>query len=186
MFEFADVLVRYAEQRGIEPDVLAAAEIAVKAGPEFEQRRHLAVDLDPARSRLQGADEQFEQGRLAGAVVADDAEALAVGDSEGNIVQHVEQPMPRAAQDQLREPVLGPLVNPELLVQIADGDAGVQIGHGYNTSPKACLMRMNSQPPSSQENSAEPAAIPSCRCEKLPSRMISRYRLMKLCMGLNR
>jgi hypothetical protein len=56
---------------------------------QLEQRGNLAVCRNLAASRLKSAHEQFQQRRLAGSVIADDAEALAIGYGEGNISQHM-------------------------------------------------------------------------------------------------
>ena len=63
-------------------DVLAAGQLGVKAGADFEQARDPAPDRDAALARLGDARQNFEQGRFAGAVAADDAEHLAAPDLE--------------------------------------------------------------------------------------------------------
>ena len=88
-FERSDVVVRHAEQRGIEENIAAASKLGMEPCAQLEQRGNLAVCRNLAASRLKSAHEQFQQRRLAGSVIADDAEALAIGYGEGNISQHM-------------------------------------------------------------------------------------------------
>ena len=72
-----DLGARHAEDGAVQVDVLAAAELGVEARADLEQAADAAVDLDPALGRLGDAREDLEQGALAGAVAADDADAPA-------------------------------------------------------------------------------------------------------------
>ena len=68
---------RHAEDGAVEVDVLAAGELGVEAGADFEQAADAAAEVDAAGGRLGDAAEDFEQRDLAGAVAADDADDLA-------------------------------------------------------------------------------------------------------------
>jgi hypothetical protein len=78
---------RHAENRAIQEDVLAARQLGMEAGADFQQAGDAPADLDPARGRLGDARQDLEQGGLAGAVVADDADQLASLDLEIDVTQ---------------------------------------------------------------------------------------------------
>ena len=96
-----------AEQLPGHEGVLPAGEIGVEAHAEFEQRSHAAGDVHAAGGGLGGAGDHLEQGALAGAVDADDADRLAGVDGEVDVLQHpleavawlvaVARPIPPAA-----------------------------------------------------------------------------------------
>ena len=71
-----DLGPRHAQDGAVQVDVLAAAELLVEAHADLEQAADATVDLRPARGRLGDAREDLEQGALAGAVAADDADHL--------------------------------------------------------------------------------------------------------------
>ncbi len=48
-----------------------------------------ATELDPALARTQEAEDGLHQGRLAGAVGADDGDDLALADDDGNAIEDV-------------------------------------------------------------------------------------------------
>ena len=60
----ADLVLGEAEQRAVEIDVLAAAELGVEAGAELEQRRDAAAHLDAAGARRQRAGDELQQRAL--------------------------------------------------------------------------------------------------------------------------
>ena len=68
--------------------VLPAGEIGVEAHAEFEQGGDAAGDVHAAGGGLGGAGDHLEQGALAGAVDADDADRLAGVDGEVDVLQH--------------------------------------------------------------------------------------------------
>lgn len=76
-----------AEEGGVEVDVLAAGEIGVEAGAEFEERGDAAVDGDAAVVGLGQAGDEAEQGAFAGAVGADDGHVFALFDAKGDIAE---------------------------------------------------------------------------------------------------
>ena len=83
----ADLGAAHAEDRTIQIDVLPPGQFGVKTGADLEQARDPAPERDPAGGRLGDAGKDFEQGRFAGAVAADDAEDLALLHLEADIVQ---------------------------------------------------------------------------------------------------
>ena len=71
------VRAREAQERALEHDVLARGELAVEPQAELEDRRDPAGDVDPPFRGRQDAGDDAEEGALAGAVSADDADAFA-------------------------------------------------------------------------------------------------------------
>ena len=66
-------------------DVLAAGQDRVEAGAQFDQRADAAVHLNPAFIGLDEAVEHLQQRGFAGAVAADEAEALVALEFEGGV-----------------------------------------------------------------------------------------------------
>jgi hypothetical protein len=77
----------------LEIDVLPAGELGIEAGAQFQQRGDAAVDDDRSGRGLEDAADQLQQGALAGAVAADDADRFAAPDVEGDILQRGEFPV---------------------------------------------------------------------------------------------
>ena len=75
------------EDRPVEEDVLPARQLRVEAGAELEQGGHLAVDLDGALVGAEDLGQALEHGALAGAVLADQAEGLALVDLERHVLE---------------------------------------------------------------------------------------------------
>src|SRR5262245_56667039 len=68
----ADLGAAHAEDGAVEVNVLAACELGVEAGADLEQARHPATDGDAASAGLGDAREDLQEGRLSGAVAAND------------------------------------------------------------------------------------------------------------------
>jgi hypothetical protein len=120
----------------------------MEAGADLEQARHPAPDRDPSLGRLGDPRQDLEQRRLAGAVVADDADHLAALDLEVDVAQRPEllddvaldhgaaaqhvgalaQRIAKAARYHVDEhrAVLGAMADDEFLAELlgADGDVG--------------------------------------------------------------
>ena len=77
-----------AEELAGHEGVLPAGEIGVETHAEFEQGGDAAGDMHAAGGGLGGAGDHLEQGALAGAVDADDADRLAGLDGEVDVLQH--------------------------------------------------------------------------------------------------
>ena len=88
---------RETEERGVEVDVLAAGELGVEAGAQLQQRRHPPAEADRARRGPQDPGDALQQGRLARAVVADQADRRALLDREGDVAERPEVLRLRAA-----------------------------------------------------------------------------------------
>ncbi len=86
-----------AQYGAVEVDIFSCRQLRVEAHAEFEERRHGAVDVHRAAVRRVDARQHLEQRRLARAVVADDAEELALGDVEGDVVEGVQVVVARRA-----------------------------------------------------------------------------------------
>ncbi len=115
----------------------------MKACTQLQQGCDLTFGVYGPTARLQGANQQLHQGRLARAIVTNDAKALAFHDIKRNILQNMKYAVTRLAQQQLQQAILRPCVDAKILVQIVDRNTV-----HYKTSPKACFILMNSQPPS--------------------------------------
>ena len=85
-----DELPPHAENRAADQHVFAAGELRIEAGAERQHRRDAPARLDRAVGRLRDPADELQQRGLAGAVAADDAEALALGDFEIDVPQHPE------------------------------------------------------------------------------------------------
>src|SRR6185295_17883865 len=129
----ADLLFREAEHRGVEHDVLPAGELRMEPRAELEDRGDLALDLDAPSGRRGDAGEDLEQSALAGAVLADDREALAAREREAHAIERPERPMPRPSAQRLDEAVPGPRVDPVDLLEIGDLNGG--LGHPISFYP---------------------------------------------------
>src|SRR5437764_9518229 len=77
-----DLVGREAEQRGGQVDVRLAAVVGMETGAELEQRADAAVHAHGAARGLDDAGHDLQQRRLAGAVLADDAERFAARELE--------------------------------------------------------------------------------------------------------
>ena len=63
----------------------------MEAGADLQQRADAAVELGAAGGRLRDPREDLQQGALAGAVAADDADDLAALDLEGDVLEGPER-----------------------------------------------------------------------------------------------
>ena len=88
---FPHVLARDAQQRGVEIDVFAAAELGMEARAELEQRGNAALDAHVAFGGMDGAGGQAQQRALAGAVGTDDAHGAAGRNLEVHAAQAPER-----------------------------------------------------------------------------------------------
>ncbi len=75
------------EDRAVEVDVLATAQLRVEAGADLEQAADPAAHCDPSLGRLGDPAQDLQEGRLAGAVPSDDAEPLSLRQVEGQTTQ---------------------------------------------------------------------------------------------------
>ncbi len=66
----------HAEDRAVQEDVLAAGQLGMEAGADFEERSDAADDARAAARRRRDARQNLQQRRLARAVAADDADDL--------------------------------------------------------------------------------------------------------------
>src|SRR5262249_52340311 len=104
-------------------------------GAHFQERCQAAVKLGGAGAGAHHARENLEQRALAGAVAADDADDLAVGDLERDVVERAEHfvlAAAPAAAEQIREALrrLPAGADPVLLGQPAGTDGDVAHGSG--------------------------------------------------------
>ena len=134
------MLAGHTQDGSVEEHVLASAQFRVEPGPEFEQRRHAAVDRDAALVGFEDLGEALQQRRLAAAVVTDDAERFAGGDLEADVTERPEV-FVRAApsvQQRLLERLVALAEQPEPLRQVRDADDRVAVSgrstHRYHAT----------------------------------------------------
>ena len=113
-----------AEDRRVEVDVLPAGEVGVEAGPELEQRGHPPARGDRAGRGLQDAADQLEQGALARAVRADEADGRPGLDLERDVLEGPEVLLVQVRAAEVDHPLLERLLlaDDEPLGQVADLD----------------------------------------------------------------
>ena len=129
-----------AHHHPVEDDVVAGGEVEVEADPELDEGSEATRDPDRPGVGAVDAGEQLQQGALARAVAADDAEELALADLEGDSVERVQ-----LAELARREGVDDPLfqrVQPlggdaERLVEVFDLEHGRRVGDGRPTGGRS-------------------------------------------------
>ena len=82
-----DLGALHAQDGAVEVNVLAAGQLRVEAGADFEQAADPSADFCPALGRLGDARQNLEQRALAGTVVADHAEDLAGRNLQRDVAQ---------------------------------------------------------------------------------------------------
>ena len=91
LVELAVNLVAFhAEDAAVHVDVFAAGEFRVEAGAYLEERGYAATGVDAAGGGGGDAAEELEQGALAGAVLADDAEDIAFLYIEADVLEGID------------------------------------------------------------------------------------------------
>ena len=86
----ADLGARHAEDGAAQIDVLMPGKIFVKTGADFEQHADAAAHRSGAYRRVGDAGEDLQQRALAGAIMAENADHLALFDVEADIVERPE------------------------------------------------------------------------------------------------
>ena len=82
-----DVAPLHAENRAVEKHILAAAQLGMKAGPDFEQGSDEAANRDVPFSRSRNPRQHFQQRALTGAIASDDSNHFTLRDVERNVAQ---------------------------------------------------------------------------------------------------
>ncbi len=82
-----DLVAAHAEQQAAGHDIFVTGVVGVEPRRGAEQRRHPAFDGDRALAWLIDAGENAQHRRLAGAVMPDDAELIAVMHGQRNVLQ---------------------------------------------------------------------------------------------------
>jgi hypothetical protein len=82
-----DLAAREAEHDAVDVDVLAAGDLRMKAGAQFDQRGDASVDRHLSGCRFEDAGDDFQQRRFSGAVASDHAERFAAMDRERDLAQ---------------------------------------------------------------------------------------------------
>ena len=114
-----DLGAAQAIERRAQKDILAAGEFRIEARAELQERGDAPRRLDRSLARLENAADHLEQGRLAGAVAADDADALADPEIEVDIAQRPVLAAPLGAQQRVGKPRPGRVVEAEALAEAA-------------------------------------------------------------------
>ena len=125
--------------RAVQEDVLAAREVEMEARAQLEQRRHPAVGDDAAGGRPEDPRHQLQQGRLAGAVAADQPERLPRRDLERDIVERDDLARRRASpgNDGVLEGAVRPFGDLEALRDPVDDDAA---GRAHRLDPTGLML----------------------------------------------
>ena len=82
-----ELAARETEKRAVDANVVARVQLEVEADAELDERREQAVDPNAAAVGAVDAGDDLKQRALAAPVRADDAEELAAGDRERDVVQ---------------------------------------------------------------------------------------------------
>src|SRR5262249_44125983 len=82
-----------------EKRVLAASELGMEAGADFEKRTDASVNFGPAGGRSGNSGQDLQERRFAGAVAADEAEDFAFTDVERDVFEGVERLVAGTAED---------------------------------------------------------------------------------------
>lgn len=82
-----DLAFGHAQDGAIHEDILPARHLRVKARTDFQEGTNTAMGTDSAGSRTGDAGEEFQEGRFASTVLADDADDIALLDIEGDIAE---------------------------------------------------------------------------------------------------
>src|SRR5690606_12114236 len=141
-----DLALRHPEDAAVEVDVLPAGQLRVEPGPQLEQRRDLAVHRDAAPVRPVDPRHALEQRALARAVVADEAEGLALGHLERHAVERPELLVDgalEAAEDRRLERRVPLVDETEALGDVDDLDGGLT---HRSTAPRRARARCAGTP----------------------------------------
>src|SRR5688572_26999648 len=113
----------------------------MEPGTKLEQRRDATPHADLALRRVEDAAHALEQGRLAGAVVADEPDGLALLDVEVDVAEGPEVLVPALGPTEVDGPLLERalpvLVDAEALGHASDGD------RRHSSSAKLASSRPN-------------------------------------------
>ena len=104
--------------------VLPPGKVGVKAHAQFEQGGHAAADVHAASGGLRGTGEHLEQGALASAIDADDADCLARIDGKAHVLHDPLEGVTRlgTGQHPFRQSRPAGGILPVGLAQVGDGD----------------------------------------------------------------
>src|SRR5690606_28673238 len=114
--------------------VVAAAELRMEAGTQFQQCAHRAVDLDRADTGREDAGDELEQGGLSGAVLADDAERFAATDFQIQWLEHIDAVGFRAGEQQAPEGAQWGIAATDQRVMLADALVVIQYPAHWKSS----------------------------------------------------
>ena len=156
-----------AEHDPVDGHVLAAADLGMEAGAQLDEGGDAAGHAQRAARRLGDAGEQLQQRRLAGSVLADDAEGRAARHREGDAVEGGEGLVgPQVGDEAAGEE--SALQRAELvLVEEAAVHLGDAVGddgrRGHTSSARVSRRRSKSHAPSAKARSATTAVAASPR-----------------------
>ncbi|MBG9885124.1 hypothetical protein ABE10_00695, partial [Bacillus toyonensis] len=133
-----DLLLRHAEDRRVQEDVLAPGEVGVEAGAHLDEAGHASSREHAALVGTQDAGDELEHRRLARAVVAEERDRLAFADLEGHAVESLEVGGELLALHRRDEGLFDGVrvTELEVLVHVVDDDARAGIrGLGQSDPP---------------------------------------------------
>ena len=82
-----DLGAAHAQDSSVHEDILPSRHLAMEACADFQQGAYTAVGTDCAGGRASDAAQEFQEGRFAGAVLADDADDVALLDLEVDVAE---------------------------------------------------------------------------------------------------
>ena len=129
-----DLPAGHPQAQAAHEDVLAPGVLQVKAGAQLQNGRNLAVNRHISLGFIQHPRQDLQQGALARAVPADDADHFAEFHLKGDIPQGPVPPVGGAPQHHLLHQVHGLGINPEHLGQAGNVNGEILVAH--RTLPK--------------------------------------------------
>ena len=148
-----------------------------KPGPQLEQRSDAPAHAHLAAGRRDDVGDDLEQRRLARAVLADDAERLARGELERNVVERAEHVCRAASAQQVEDEPDASGGGVHLGVVLPDAGQAKQRRAHQTKSSKCGESRRKTHRPAANKASATSTATASPHCsDRLPSSSASRRR----------
>ena len=123
-----DVVLGHPQDRAVQVDILASAELRVESGADFEHRRQAPLGDDLPLIGLEDSGDALQQRRLAGTVMPHETEGRAPGHLKGDAVDSLEVLRLRATalQDRALQRLIAVMVDAERLRDVLDADGGVR------------------------------------------------------------
>jgi hypothetical protein len=89
----SDFVTVHTKDRAVEKDIFSTGELRVETDPDLQQTSDLAAHKHPPSTWLCDTRQDLQQGRFAGSVGTDDAEALALVNAKGEMPKGPYEPL---------------------------------------------------------------------------------------------